>query len=180
MRWRFDIAKTWDGERLPRGSHLTVTLTLPCESPDIARVGVRSPFYADSAPETPPGSTRGLWDYEVVELMLLGDGDRYLELEFGPHGHYLALQLAGERNIITVRDTMTYDAQVNGSTWVATAEFPRAWVPDGLRRANAYAIHGEAPDRRYLAWRPTLGDAPDFHRLERFGSLETAHIGRCS
>ena len=33
----------------------------------------------------------GLWDYEVVELFLLNsDTEEYLELEFGPHGHYLA------------------------------------------------------------------------------------------
>nr|WP_276603414.1 rhomboid family intramembrane serine protease [Nannocystis pusilla] len=46
----------------------------------------------------------GLWNFEVVELFLHAPDDRYLELEFGPHGHSLALQLHGVRNLVATVD----------------------------------------------------------------------------
>jgi len=36
----------------------------------------------------------------VVEAFFLGTDDRYLEVEVGPHGHYLVLQLHGSRNLV--------------------------------------------------------------------------------
>jgi hypothetical protein len=53
-----------------------------------------------------------------------------------------------------------------GAAWI-----PRAWLPRGADRVNAYAIHGRGPSRRYLAAFPVPGDQPDFHRLDRFGAL---------
>ena len=49
-------------------------------------------------------------------------------------------------------------------------------LPPGLAAANAYAIHGEGSARRYLAWTPVPGPAPDFHRLEYFAPLEQARV----
>lgn len=52
---------------------------------------VQARFYDDTRPDADPGYLMGLWDYEVVELFLLNSQtEEYLELEFGPHGHYLA------------------------------------------------------------------------------------------
>ena len=52
---------------------------------------VQAKFYNDARPDAQPGYLMGLWDYEVVELFLLNSQtEEYLELEFGPHGHYLA------------------------------------------------------------------------------------------
>ncbi len=45
---------------------------------------------------------------------------------------------------------------------------PRSWLPPGPHRVNAYAIHGVGAARRYLAWAPSEGEGPDFHRLEAF------------
>lgn len=41
---------------------------------------VDAPFHDDPAPPLPVGVCPGLWDYEVVELMLLGSDERYLEV----------------------------------------------------------------------------------------------------
>ena len=47
-------------------------------------------------------------------------------------------------------------------------------LPPDLCAANVYAIHGQGPSRRYLAWHPVPGPAPDFHRLDRFPPLPPA------
>lgn len=42
------------------------------------------------APSSPPGATDELWEYEVVELFLMGSEQRYLEVEvcsFVSHTH---------------------------------------------------------------------------------------------
>jgi len=39
---------------------------------------------------------------------------------------------------------------------------------------NAYAIHGQGSERRYLAAHAVRGAAPDFHRLECFAALPGA------
>ena len=38
--------------------------------------------------------------YEVVEAFFLNSEDRYLEVEFGPHGQHIALLLDGRRNAV--------------------------------------------------------------------------------
>ena len=43
------------------------------------------------------GRLWGLWEYEVLELFIAGANDEYLELEFGPFEHHLALAFKGER-----------------------------------------------------------------------------------
>lgn len=65
-------------------------------------IAIAAPFFNDPLPPTPPGSTEGLWNFEVVEVFVARDDDDpnaspYLELEFGPHGHYLALTFSARR-----------------------------------------------------------------------------------
>ncbi len=58
------------------------------------------------------------------------------------------------------------------------ARVPRGHLPPGLSSANAYAMHGVAGHRRYLAAHPVRGPAPDFHRLECFAPLEWVRSSR--
>ena len=58
-----------------------------------------------------------------------------------------------------------------GGRWQAIVRFPAGWLPCGLRAANAYAIHGLGPARRFLAASPVPGDEPDFHQLASFPAL---------
>lgn len=170
--WRgratFDVTCDWRGAPAPPGEH--VRLTLDAEGPDVV-VEVDAPWFADPPPPPPAGPRDGLWDYEVAELMLLGDDDRYLEIELGPHGHHLALLLQGRRCAVARALPLFFDASIEGARWRARAEIPARWLPWGLRAANAYAMHGVASQRRYLAWRAVPGAEPDFHRLEHFGAL---------
>lgn len=169
-RHRFEIRSTWDGAALRDDEQAWIEIAVG----DALEVTLEARFHGDPAPATPPGRCFGLWDFEVVELFLLGEADRYLELEFGPHGHWLALRLAGRRQIVDRDVALAFDAERSGGRWRGRARVERTQLPPGLFAANAYAIHGVGPARRHLAWQPVPGPAPDFHRLECFAPLARA------
>jgi hypothetical protein len=110
-----------------------------------------------------------LWQYEVVELLLLGDDSVYLEIEMGPHGHYWVLQLHGVRRVIAQGLPMQYHTQIRAQSWQGKARFPFSYVPRGVSRANAYAIHDIGAERRSLAAFPLPGERADFHQRTAFG-----------
>jgi hypothetical protein len=107
----------------------------------------------------------------VVELFLLGRAERYLELELGPHGHYLALRLEGRRRVAEAGLAIAFETVRQGASWHGRAVVPARYLPPEVERGNAYAIHGQGAARRYLACFPVPGPEPDFHRLEHFGSV---------
>jgi RimJ/RimL family protein N-acetyltransferase len=162
------VASTWNGEPLGRDEVVTVTLKT---EPDEIVISIDAPFHDDPAPQAPVGSTPRLWEHEVVEVMWLGEDERYLEVELSPHGHYLNLVLEGVRQVVHQGMVMHYEAIIEGKRWRGRARIPTGWLPPGCDRLNAYAIHGRGSMRRYLSWRPPGGEAPDFHRLEHFGRL---------
>lgn len=159
------VCHTWDGIPLPSpAARVFVT-------PELV-VRIEAPFHGDPAPAGPPGPRWKLWEHEVVELFLLGDDDRYLEVELGPHGHHLVLQLHGVRQITSRELPLRYNATIHGGSWTGEAQLQRSWLPKGPLRANAYAIHGLPSQRVYTAWAPVPGPAPDFHRLQHFRPLQ--------
>ncbi len=162
------VACTWDGVPVGPDEHATLELQLEGEE---LRVRVEAPFHGDPAPHGPPGPCDGLWEYEAVELFLLGADERYLELELGPFGHHLLLELHGARRRVAGPLALDYAAERRGARWSGRARLPRARLPRDLHAANAYALHGIGAERRYLAAQPVGGAAPDFHRLERFAPL---------
>jgi hypothetical protein len=109
-----------------------------------------------------------------VELFLLGDEQRYFELELGPHCHHLALCLAGVRNVRRLGMPLAFSARIADARWSGRAQVPLQWLPPGLSRVNAYAIDGLGPRRRYWAWQPGGDATPDFHRLELLVPLPSA------
>ena len=167
---RMIVERCWQGAAVPSKDHLCIELW---SRRDGLRVHIDAPFHGDPTPPTPAGRCEQLWRYEVAELFILGRGEQYLELEFGPAGHYLALQLAGPRNVVC--DDLELDCSFNrhaaGGRWSVTAVVPSSLLPEGADRVNGYAIHGTAP-RHHLAYNPVPGLAADFHKLEHFVSLE--------
>ncbi|TNF34871.1 MAG: hypothetical protein EP329_06820 [Deltaproteobacteria bacterium] len=162
---RLFVAHTWDGTPVAPEERALVAVTI---AEGALRLTVDAPYHGDPAPPGPPGPTDGLWDYEVVELFVLGPDARYTEIELGPHGHHLVLRLEGRRNPVATRLPLAYAATIDGARWRGTAEVPLTLLPPGPHRANAYAIHGVGTARRYLAMTPVPGDQPDFHRLDRY------------
>ncbi|MBW2242541.1 MAG: hypothetical protein JRH01_11190 [Deltaproteobacteria bacterium] len=167
-RAEWKVATTWDGQ--PVSLQEEVALSLDWDE-ERAELRVDAPFHDDPPPFGPPGVKPGLWEYEVVELFLVGLDQRYLEIEIGPHGHHLVLELHGCRHAIREGLALALDVQREGNRWQATAGFPAAWLPAGLFAANAFAIHGEGRARRFLAASALPGPAPDFHQIACFPPL---------
>jgi len=170
MTATLSIVHTWDGGDAPAGERATVTLRWV---PGGLGLAIDAPFHADPPPPARPGPCDRLWEYEVVAVFLAGSAPvgeplPYTEIELSPHGHYLVLRLLGVRNAIDLALPLACSAEIHGPRWRGRAVLPFSYLPDGALRGNAYAVHGLAPERRYLAASPVPGTRPDFHQPERF------------
>jgi hypothetical protein len=159
------IERHWDGRPLPAANHVSIKLSW--DSGDLI-LSVDAPYFDDPVPDHPVGSTWELWEHEVVEVFLLGDSERYTEIEVGPHGHFLLLRLDGYRNIVDRSLPMPFESQIDGERWRGAARIEAKYLPHPIRRLNAYSIHGEGQQRIYAAWTPVPGPKCDFHRLKCF------------
>ncbi|HEV8247416.1 MAG TPA: hypothetical protein VGP93_16675, partial [Polyangiaceae bacterium] len=55
-------------------------------------------------------------------------------------------------------------------------ELDSALLPQPVRHANAFAVHGRSAERRYLCWSALPAKSPDFHQIDRFPLLEGSGI----
>lgn len=163
------IENTWDGTPLKPDEAVEVEVFV---EQDRLVVLVDAPFHGDKAPAGHGGSTDRLWEYETVELFLAGKDSRYLEIELGPYGHYLVLRLKGVRQVEKTGLAMEYKTEIYGGRWLGSACMPFSYLPPGVDRANAYAMHGEGEGRRYLAAFSVPGVVPDFHQPDYFREIE--------
>jgi hypothetical protein len=163
------VDRTWSGEPLEPEHH--AELSLKAAKGGLLLI-VDAPFQGDRPPHGPPGSTPALWEHEVVELFVAGEGAadevEYLEVELSPHGHHLVLLLAGVRRVVEAGLGLDYRAAIEGDRWRGEAWLPRSWLPPPPHRAAAFALHGTGGRRRYLSSLPLPGDRPDFHQPHRF------------
>ncbi|RLB45400.1 MAG: hypothetical protein DRI90_28485 [Deltaproteobacteria bacterium] len=166
QHWRID--RLWNGDAAQPGEVVVVDFA---RHDQCLSLHVDAPFHGDPPPILEAGPVDRLWEHEVVELFLLAEPDRYLEIELGPHGHYWVLKLVGRRRVRQAGLPIHYQAEIEGHRWHGRGELPWAYLPEGACRGNAYAIHGEGLQRRHLAYYPVPGPVPDFHRLEHFGPL---------
>lgn len=165
------IAHTWDGQDIPTTEQVQLELSF---NTDCLVVQLEAPFHHDPPPPGPPGPTNQLWNYEVVELFLCQQVDTnpsYLEVELSPHGHHLVLQLHGIRQPQHTLLPLSFQASIHKDRWQGHAEIPLSYLPPPPHSYNAFAIHGSADARRYLAHAPVPGPQPDFHRLHLFPTL---------
>ncbi len=173
MRWVID--KLWDGRPAEPGEIATVEARW--RDADLLIVTIDAPLHGDPPP--PPsvptlvGAAEGLWNHEVVELFIASADGRYLELEVGPWGHALVLAFAAPR----VRTALgaglasaTVTAHAPGGRWHAVIGVPSILLPPAPHAANACAIHGAGPARRYLSATPLPGPHPDVHQPGRFAA----------
>ncbi|HEX2163359.1 MAG TPA: hypothetical protein VHM02_05370, partial [Thermoanaerobaculia bacterium] len=127
-------------------------------------LSVDAPFHGDPPPPGPPGPTPGLWEHEVVELFVAGEGGadavEYLEIELSPHGHHLVLRLRGVRRPFEEGLPLDFRATIAGHRWRGEALVPRAWLPRPPHRAAAFAIHGPPAARHHLASLALPGPRP--------------------
>lgn len=162
-------SKTWDGKAVADPEKMEVRF---CLRELELEVEVEGPFHGDPPPSTPAGELEGLWGHEVAELFLLGAGGHYLEIEIGPHGHYLIYHLTGIRQISKSISPTHCTTSITGSQWQGTLTLPLNQSILPFSHANAYAVHGQGAKRRYLAAFPVPGEKPDFHQPRYFASLD--------
>ena len=175
---RLEVREDWRGNAAAADGLARATFHLSVV-PHALRLEIQARAFGDPPPSTPPGRQPGLWGFEVVELFLLGEDERYLELEFGPHGHWLALSLRGPRGLehddVMIDPSFRRPAATQGANaerWSVAVDLPFEILPPAVARLNAYTIDGMGEERRHWAWRAVPGPQPDFHRLERFAPLE--------
>ena len=175
VKKRFKITREWNGTPIENPLHwVTMDVELTEEG---LHIDVSSLCYADDVPLTDPDpekGTWGLWDYEVVELFLVDDKGHYTEIEVGPHGHHLVLQLDGPRSIVCKEIPMRWKSTIQEAHWVGNGFLSKEWLPENIVRCNAFAIRNlSAGTRQYCSLSPLPGAQPDFHQPERFSLWNT-------
>ncbi|RMZ94708.1 hypothetical protein BpHYR1_018391 [Brachionus plicatilis] len=169
----FKIETTWNNETI---NHEPVKFTF---EPDADSVGlvikIDAPFFNDPAkPSEKIGEFFNLWDYEVAEVFFLNKEGKYLELEFGPHGHFVSILFKGPQDVVNKSLIVDYQAEISENRWSGIAKIPEAYFPINTTKMNAYAIHGSDKNRVYESLFPTPNgkyEHPNFHRLEYFRNI---------
>ena len=171
QRLRLPIERQWNGA--PSGA-VRAALELSIVG---AALELRSELWQPGDPRIPDlrRGTRvaNLWEYDVVECFLAGAGGRYLELELGAGGHFLALSFRARR--------VRADEHRRLAPWVerhsapggvrrTALRFPLALLPPDVRAIGAFAIAGGL----FLAHSPVPGAEPDFHQPDRFTAARLA------
>lgn len=123
-----------------------------------------------------------LYQEDCVELFLAPDPGRphhYYEVELGPFGHFLDLEIdrvakvsrvewSSGLEIKAARDPEKRTATIEAR--LSAPELVSALVPGARLPLALYRMEGRAP-RSYLAWRPPRTSKPNFHVPEGFGVL---------
>lgn len=171
-RLRLPIERLWNGAPcdLPIRAH--VSLSLDGEDLEVC-ASLRQPG-APRLPDAPPATrVDGLWEYDVVECFLAGEGGRYLEIELGAGGHFLVLSFRARRELAdaheALRPTLEHGRGPEGESRVSL-RLPASLLPAGLHAGSAFAIAAG----RLLAFRPVPGPQPDFHQPEHWPALRLA------
>lgn len=168
----FEVAQDWTGRPLPPHERFKIELETRRNG---LLIDFSGPHYGDPLPPTEAGPTPELWNYEVLEIFL-AHGEHYSEIELGPGGHYLLLELRGERQIVAEHAPIRYQCSALNGRWLGTALIPWSVLPPAPWTGNAYAIHGEGSTRRYCCAFPAQSSQPDFHRLESFQPVSGAPV----
>ena len=132
-------------------------------------VHVQAPMlHEQKIPDSPIGSrVEGLWEYDVVELFLVGPGHQYLEIELGAGGHFLVLGFDSIRHRCDSYEgfipILRYE-KTGEKMWRSALTIPWNMVPENLRALNAFAIMAG----QFLAYAPVYGEQPDFHQPDRY------------
>ncbi len=123
-----------------------------------------------------------LYEEDCVELFI-GAGPsepkHYFEIEVGPLGHFLDLEVdkAAKTENVAWSSGLSVGTRPDASGRRAVIELKltapeiRAHLERGVILPFAlYRMEGKSP-RQYLAWSPTMTDRPNFHVPDRFGAI---------
>ena len=160
------VERGWDGA--PADDPLLCGIVRLQSTPEGIAFEASLPHQASPRVPGAPAGTRvaNLGEFDVVECFLVGRDGRYLELELGSGGHFLALRFDAPRRcsdaLEALRPELTHRADARG--WSARMLAPWRIVPAEIVALNAFVAAGG----RLLAHRPLPGGRPDFHQPARF------------
>jgi hypothetical protein len=146
-------------------------------------------LYLKPAPNTAT-ETYQLWDWDVAEVFIGSDFQnirRYKEFEVSPQGEWIDLDIdLGKPHheegwkwnsgfVVSTRIDRP------AKTWYAAMRIPFAALdlarlnlaqpaPGATFRINFFRVEGPPPQRKFIAWQPTMRET--FHVPERFGILK--------
>jgi hypothetical protein len=169
--------RLWNGEKcLDDRLWAKLTFTRRKEGLDITVV---SPMlHEQSSPEFPIGArVDGLWEFDVVELFLVGPGHEYIELELGAGGHWLLLgfdRIRHRSNEFDRFQPLVKFEKTDEKMWQSKIVLPWDVIPENTRALNAFAILSG----QHLALSPVPGEKPDFHQPDFYPRLEGFDILR--
>lgn len=167
---RLAIERAWNGEPCTDARlHGEVGLSLRPGGLEI-RAGLPHQ-QRPRVPAAPPHTrVADLYEYDVVECFLVGEGGRYLEVELGAGGHFLVLSFEAPRVLADAHEDLEPSLRFErgNDRWRATLLVPEGLLPSGVCAVNAFVIAGG----HHLAWHPLPGPgAPDFHQPSRFPAI---------
>jgi hypothetical protein len=197
MLFVMDTFTPWIGERLELNTQAYTTeastpslnQSSPCVKLKYQSSGLtfwtQAPWWQNPAPDGAPRSVWGLWDYEVLEIFIVGEGGRYLELEIGPYGHYLMLMLHAPREIehqqlapdrLECLRTSSELVQESTGSWsseglINNEHLPAPYLNEEMTpywRVNSFWCFNKGAQRYHFCAYPLPGERPDFHQPERF------------
>lgn len=167
----FVVNRFWNGEACPDETyHAEVWITQGERGLTIrTHALLRDDMQVPSAPRDKRFD--GLWDYDVVEVFLVGQDGKYLEVELGAGGQWLVLGFDGVRH--RSNDYMDFNpdhrnASATPGTWQSIITIPWEMVPQPLARLNTFAIF----NGQHLAMNPVPGKEPDFHQPGTYPEVE--------
>ena len=172
----FIIAQRWDGVALSEQERARVEVHW-LKNGDLS-IALDAPFANDPQPNCVKNACWKLWNFEVVELFLVGEGEPapYTEIEISPWGKHLVLQLLGSRNTIAKKLPLQILSLERGEKrWTAQAVISKKLLPKGDLKVNAYRVSGVEPNRHYHVMTPMVGPEPDFHLIDQFETVLKRH-----
>ena len=161
------VEHLWDGS-LCMDERLWAEISL-VQNKEGLLITTHSPILTDqNIPEAPVGTrVEGLWNHDVVEVILVGPGHQYLEIELVAGGHFLILGFDSIRhcsNKLEFFDPHLVFHQIAEKNWKSEVLIPYKIIPENLRAINAFAfLSGQ-----FLAYAPVPGEKPDFHQPDHF------------
>ncbi|KAI6212078.1 hypothetical protein M3Y96_00502100 [Aphelenchoides besseyi] len=182
------IDKTWDNKPIEDHDPISIQMNWLFQKMDgephkrAIRVQITATLFDDpEAPNDFCGPCSDLYNYECVELFFMNEQGQYLEVELGPHGHWLVLLHESYRKCFNNGEEIELEVQnrFDGDQWICTAEIPLAYLPGAVTRFNCYALHGSGENRHYEALGPMtdgLLKTPDFHRKEYFCRFDSRRV----
>jgi len=177
------IEHYWSGEPAMASRHAEARVCWSSEALHVRFVGMQQePLIVSDNPRTDK-KTLGLWDHDVCEIFLAPNSSepwRYFEFEAAPTGEWVDLG-------ITVKASGRETDWDFASGFTTAARLKQEQLLVGMRipwskaipkpkagdewRVNVFRCVGPEAPERYLAWRPTRTEEPNFHIPEAFGTL---------